>query len=339
MNHISLFSGIGGDTLAAEWAGFETVLFVEIDKFCQKVLKKHWPDVPIIGDIHNVTKEKVMAYTNKQGLERGIRDNGEFTQQGKETSTYTNGPRGSWEITSQVDRCGGDGSRETTQILQAQGTETIPQSPITLITGGFPCQPVSVAGKQRGKEDDRWLWPEMLRVIKEVRPKWVVAENVAGLIRMGIDDCISDLENIGYTTESYLIPACAVNAPHRRDRVFIVAHSKQQGLEGYSEQQAKPTDAPNRCYQGQDVADTINTGNRTSGNGDNRDREKVNQEWQGQSQPGIDRQSWWAVEPDVGRVAYGIPSRVDRLKALGNAIVPQQIYPILKAIAELELKV
>ena len=97
---------------------------------------------------------------------------------------------------------------------------------VDVICGGFPCQPFSTAGKRKGKEDDRYLWPEMLRIISELQPCWVVGENVAGLVSMGLDDCLSDLENQGYETQAFIIPACAVNAPHRRDRVWIVAHSK-----------------------------------------------------------------------------------------------------------------
>ena len=316
LTHISLFSGIGGDTLAAQWAGFETVLFVENDKFCQKVLNKHWSDVPIIGDIKDVTKE-----TMENARCRNTRQCGKSHQEPDERNSKE-------RPTSQVGRP--SGKPYANELTAAHF------SPITLITGGFPCQPVSVAGKQRGKEDDRWLWPEMFRVIKEVRPTWVVAENVGGLIRMGIDDCISsDLENIGYTTESYIIPACAVNAPHRRDRVFIVAYANKCQRQSSSTQ----SDKWSIKRASQDVANT--KGIRTQRGRTTREQEPGTH---GRTKLPVCRGSrsgadQWAVEPNVGRVAYGIPSRVDRLKALGNAIVPQQIYPILKAIADLELKV
>ena len=101
---------------------------------------------------------------------------------------------------------------------------------VDVISGGFPCQPFSVAGKRRGKEDDRFLWPEMLRVIEELRPAWVVGENVAGIISMAIDQVLSDLESIGYTCQAFVVPACAVDAPHRRDRVCIVAYRDGAGF-------------------------------------------------------------------------------------------------------------
>jgi len=339
MKHISLFSGISGDTLAAEWAGFETVLFVENDKFCQKVLTKHWPDVPIIGDIHDVTKETI-ANAQYNGRDKA-QEQGEYPEnQRKGTARENIRINESQGIGSSRKLTGGD---DCPRWKDKTGS-----TPITLITGGFPCQPFSVAGKQRGKEDDRYLWPEMLRVIKEVRPVWVVAENVAGLLRMGIDDCISDLESEGYTTEPYIIPACAVNAPHRRDRVFIVGYSEHsrgglglsdnkewqetnQGWQGFTQ--------PQSCKGSQDVADTSQQG--LQGRCSNAIRQEEgwfgNSRYTGKGNSSTRGTDQWAVEPDVGRVAHGIPSRVDRLKALGNAIVPQQIYPILKAIADIEL--
>lgn len=103
---------------------------------------------------------------------------------------------------------------------------------VDVISGGFPCQPFSTAGKRRGAEDDRYLWPELLRVIQEIRPAWFVGENVAGIVTMALDTVLSDLENIGYTAQPFIVPACAVDAPHRRDRCAIVAYSKEQGNGG-----------------------------------------------------------------------------------------------------------
>ena len=315
LTHISLFTGIGGIDLAAEWAGFETVLMVENNAYCQKVLKKHWPDVPILEDIKDATKERIMAYTQSDRESRG--QSQDRKRQGIEQRSESEKGRveSNWYI------------------------------PITLITGGFPCQPFSVAGKRRGKEDDRYLWPEMLRVIKEVRPRWVVAENVTGLLRMGFDDCISDLERAGFTTESFIIPACAVNAPHRRDRIFIVAHSdrardrtpgsrtngdRQEINEGWQEQPQ-----PESSRQGQDVANTnadrLQDRIREYGSRGSQVRTSQGRPIEGCGEP------WWESEPELGRVAHGIPHRVDRLGCLGNAVVPQQIYPILKAIADISV--
>ena len=187
--HLDLFSGIGGFALAARWVGIETIQFVEIDKFCQKVLNKNFPGVPIHDDI------KTFTYTETiKNDERNRRILDETTKGGK----------------------GSDSA-----IITGNQYADRP----FILTGGSPCQPFSFAGKRKGKEDNRFLWPEMFRVIKEIKPRWVVAENVAGIVRMALDDCLSDLEGEGYATETVIIPACAVNAPHRRDRVWIVANT------------------------------------------------------------------------------------------------------------------
>ena len=200
---------------------------------------------------------------------------------------------------------------------------------VTVVSGGFPCQPFSTAGKRRGKEDDRYLWPEMLRVIQEIRPCWVVGENVAGIVSMELDTVLSDLEAIGYSCQALIIPACAVDAKHRRDRCAILAHTnntqtprqREHGGEIHSESKAERSGL---C--GSHVAYANCNGLEKQG-------------MQGLSKEStlpVADNGWWPAEPNVGRVAHGVPARVDRLKCLGNAVVPQQFYPIFQAIAELE---
>jgi DNA (cytosine-5)-methyltransferase 1 len=165
MKILDLFSGIGGFSLGMESTGhFETVKFVEMDKYCQKVLRKHWPNVPIEEDIKNV--------------------------KGKEFEA-------------------------------------------DVIVGGFPCQPMSVAGRQKGTSDSRYLWPEMFRLIREVKPEFVIGENVQGIINiqdgMVLRQVQDDLESEGFEVQCFLIPASGIGAWHQRNRVWIVAHSEQNG--------------------------------------------------------------------------------------------------------------
>lgn len=168
MTHASLFSGIGGFDLAAEWMGWQNVFNCEIDPFCRKVLAYHFPEAKQYEDV------------------------------------------------------------KTTDF-------TIHRGHIDVLTGGFPCQPFSLAGKRKGSDDNRYLWPEMLRAIREIQPRWVVGENVFGIVNwsdgMVFEQVQSDLENEGCEVQSYIIPACAVNAPHRRDRVWFVAHRGHAGSE------------------------------------------------------------------------------------------------------------
>ena len=260
LTHLSLFSGIGGLDLAAEWAGFSTVGQCEWADYPTAVLEKHWPDVPRWRDIRTLTKENFYERT---------------------------------------------------------GLETI-----TVLSGGFPCQPFSTAGKRRGKEDDRYLWPEMLRVIQEIRPRWVVGENVAGIVTLALDQVLSDLEGIGYACQAVIIPACAVDAPHRRDRCAILAYGNSGGqLGGGAELRTAG------CC-GSYVSNTDNQ--RLQIPGYEPGVETV------QPKDGTEFGCWWPAEPGVGRVAHGVPARVDRLKCLGNAVVPQQFYPFFRAIAQLE---
>lgn len=161
MTHASLFSGIGGFDLAAEWAGWTNVFNCEIDPFCRRVLAYHFPNAIQYEDIN------------------------------------------------------------TTDFRPLRGG-------VDVLTGGFPCQPFSLAGKRKGADDNRYLWPEMLRAIRELAPRWVVGENVFGIVNWSdglvFEQVCADLEDEGYEVQPYLIPACAVDAPHRRDRVWFVAH-------------------------------------------------------------------------------------------------------------------
>lgn len=337
-SHLSLFTGIGGLDLAAEWAGFTTVGQCEWADFPTQILEKHWPDVPRWRDIRTLTKESFYERTGRKTVD--------------------------------------------------------------VISGGFPCQPFSVAGKRRGTEDDRYLWPEMLRVVEELRPAWVVGENVAGLVSMvksvslfrvesrsinrfqGADhyeavlsrqeemllvSLIGDLERIGYEVQPFIIPACAVGAPHRRDRIALVAHAnnpqttrqREHGGEVHTKPESEgfglcgenvaDTNSGTMRNDGNDgrtpdreINETVNTG-VSGGTGEidsntnsNRLEEPRMQGLQKESGVSASDLRWWSTEPDVGRVANGVPNRVDRLRCLGNAVVPQQFYPIFKSIFDIQ---
>lgn len=278
MKMLDLFSGIGGISLAAEWAGVETVAFCEIEPFCQKVLNKHWPDVPVFEDVTKLNRQVL--------IDSGVMEDG--------------------------------------------GT-------IEIICGGYPCQPFSYAGQRRGEEDDRHLWPYVKELLQEIRPNWFVGENVAGHVTLGLDTVLSDLESIGYAAQSFIIPAASVNAPHRRDRVFIVANSTVEGLERKQRKESEGA-GEGSSDRGKVVAHPNSKSGLQTGSAVSTERsERITRDNASGSswtyQPGID---WWAVEPGVGRVANGVPNRVDRLKSLGNAVVPQQIYPIFEAIMKIE---
>ena len=296
----------GGFALACRWAGIETIQFVEVDQFCQKVLKKNFPGVPIADDITKIN------FTNPTG--NGLEVWGMAQQK---SSGLTNG-----------------GSK----ISNGRTTIRLKSTPF-ILTGGFPCQPFSHAGKRRGKEDDRYLWPDMLRIISEVRPRWVLGENVAGIVNMELDKVLSDLEGLQYETQAFIIPACAVNATHRRDRVWIVGYSKRNRFNGQTisvqsrESRQKSVDFTRTS---QDVADTISRGQ--SGHGESIYAINTTQTRFREATEFINGGvgSQWESEPNVGRVAHGVPNRVDRLKGLGNAIVPQVAYQIIKAIIESE---
>jgi DNA (cytosine-5)-methyltransferase 1 len=415
---LDLFSGLGGFSLGLERTGcFKTVAFCEIDKYCTLILNKHWKGIKVYDDVKKITKEQFDA----DGIE------------------YPD-----------------------------------------IITGGFPCQPFSVAGKQKGTGDDRHLWPEMFRIIKAFRPRIVIGENVKGIINIQdglvFETVCTDLENEGYEVQAFNIPAAGVQAPHRRERIWIIAtnvgNSEYDGsltteiTRGSVETSNDDKEGQNatRKFKGTSgskdsevVANTNNTGNRTPEYEINKNGKEINERWKGQPQfkssghstdvantntglrdgteeeiqsrgktlnpssagrgvedvanpeslrsRGGNREkcgteewkfqqseqegssirsetegrssqdrtnvantessigyelqvdtrdgkfetqeiprdgsslrregSWWDVEPDVGRVAHGIPGRVHRLKGLGNSIVPQIAeeigYAIIKA--------
>ena len=277
-----------------------TVAFCEIDPYCRAVLAKHWPGVicfPDVCDLH----------------------------------AYDVGP-------------------------------------VDVICGGFPCQDISTAGKGAGLSGARsGLWSEYRRLIEECRPAWVVIENVSALRSRGLDQVLGEISALGYDAEWHCIPASAVGAPHRRDRVWIVAHPQQHGegrrgiqrpgenqstLEGWTSDQL--------VRAGKDVADAYHP--RLQGRLREILRERAGERatWEGGAPVGhaectssnihpapanqasgrkisIGEPGWWLSEPDVGRVADGVPSRVDRLGALGNAVVPQIPEIIGRAILEAEM--
>lgn len=340
MNVLDLFSGIGGFSVGLGRAGMRTIGFCEIDPYCRAVLAKHWPGVPIFDEISDIDADGLA------GLGR-----------------------------------------------------------IDLICGGFPCQPFSVAGIRQGKKDHRNLWPEMFRVVSLARPAWVCAENVTGLISMALDDVLADLEGIGYATRAIVVPACGVGAPHRRDRLWIIATDTNSDGRRRFEQERQPdgrdADASGHGAQGHagTVADTHGggirqqSGRRDGANGKEtiqpaihgEARSVANANGLGQQEHGechsepnarievpfrddvsrcsandvadtggtrlsipeqhllsgsrrrdkgrtAAKRSWWSVEPGMGRVAYGVRNRVDRLRCLGNAVVPQIVEEIGRAI-------
>lgn len=226
----------------------------------------------------------------------------------------------------------------TKQELRDNGIQDI-----GLICGGYPCQPFSVAGERRGAEDDRHLWPEMFRLVQELRPTWVIGENVAGHINMGLDEVLADLENENYTARTFVIPACAVDAHHRRDRVWTVAHTSSgsgrdsESVVGRQDNETeRPQDTDTVAGSSENVAHSERQRQQGQGTlGDAIDSEAREQRQAAQPFDGGQRPVW-RTEPDVGRVANGVPRRSHRLKQLGNAVVPQVVEQIAKSIWRIE---
>lgn len=212
ITHYDLFAGIGGFSLALEEVFNEAKInhiFCEWAEFPAAVLKKHWPNGIFYGDIADL-----VADTDSQRHKSSVAE--------PEAERRSN----------LCSRAGGD-KNETLAIL----------------TGGFPCQPFSHAGRRKGTADDRYQWPNMFQVIQSVKPDWVIAENVRGLVTwndgMVLEQVCTDLESEGYEVQPFIIPACAVNAPHRRDRVWIIANCANSRAEGLQKREINPDDAAN----------------------------------------------------------------------------------------------
>lgn len=194
---------------------------------------------------------------------------------------------------------------------------------VDVIAGGYPCQPFSVAGEKRGTDDERHLWPYMLRAAATIRPRWIIGENVGGHVRLGLDIVLADLRAIGYDARWGLISACAVGAPHMRRRVFWVAYPESfpvgAGLrtgEPSGEWWGRPGHGggPERIEPCECCGEDWCWWHR-----DHRDGCGCSDPWDESDDPDF---GWWTTEPGMGRVAYGLPARVDRLRGLGNAVVP-----------------
>jgi DNA (cytosine-5)-methyltransferase 1 len=213
-----------------------------------------------------------------------------------------------------------------------------------ILTAGYPCQPFSLAGERRGTEDDRHIWPYILSIVKAKRPAWCVFENVYGHVSMGLDEVLSDLEGEGYAARPFIVPACAADAPHRRDRVWIIARNvgdtsrlHSDGSGEHSQQSERQEPKSRNGGSSDDVADSNSAGLQGRQNARDTSQSRAQRDKQSARRSQRPDGQNWKPEPAVGRVANGIPRRVDRLKGLGNAIVPQiamRIGQTIKAVAD-----
>jgi DNA (cytosine-5)-methyltransferase 1 len=296
---LDLFSGIGGFSLGLEKSGnFETAAFCEIEPYCRAVLKKHWPNVTVYEDVKELSKERLAA----DGLA------------------------------------------------------------IDAICGGFPCQDISTAGRGAGLSGERsGLWFEFHRLIKEIKPQVAIIENVSALRSRGLDEVLRSLAEIGYDAEWHCIPASAVGAHHQRDRVWIMAYPNSAQCQGdglssgihpkyfgawYGNLEASSlADTNNQLWRsespissgertgsrdqlgwsGSEMANPTSLGPQRQGMYGRPINPETDQDWETNwsINGGKGTSRVWDTEPDVGRVAHGVPNRVDRLRALGNAVVPQ----------------
>jgi len=299
---LDLFSGIGGFSLGLESTGyFETIAFVEKDQFCQKVLAKNFKDIPIEGDIRNVKGQ----------------------------------------------RYGAD-----------------------VVTGGFPCQPFSQAGRKKGTHDDRYLWDETIRVIRECKPRWFIGENVEGIINiqdgMVLRQVQNDLEEQGFEVRCLIIPASGKGAWHQRKRVWIIANSNdtrnrtsKHGAEQQRQMHDKGWEKQSQFESSRHNKNVSNSNSRLRGRGRAVEQGRANKVWkfyskeEEQTRINIrsktighnvvlgkkEQETWWQTESRVCGIPDGVSYKLDkdrsqRVKALGNSIVPQIVYEIGKAIIE-----
>jgi len=318
MRYGSLFTGIGGIDLGLERAGMECAWQVENDPHCIKILEKHWPNTRRYEDVKQI--HGLVAHPNSKRSQPSTRK----TVSGGQDTTASHPQPGSGS---------GAGQAVCTAGAGAECPDCLP--PVDLLAGGFPCQPHSVAGKRRGAEDDHNLWPEYLRLIRETRPRYIIAENVPGIVSTYIDTVLSDLEGEGYACWTFNLPACAFDAPHRRERIFIVAHAEGgdggrriRGLvqpDGRllrpQEQHQDETGQP--CCGGEDVANAEGFGVERHGAGGEQEPRAHGQTRLPVRESKRRKSTHWTTEPDVGRVAHGVPKRIHRLRGLGNAVVPQ----------------
>jgi DNA (cytosine-5)-methyltransferase 1 len=287
---LDLFSGIGGFSLAADKFGIETIAFVEKEPFCQKVLKKHWNDVPIIDDIRKIKGEDYDS--------------------------------------------------------------------ATIVSGGFPCQPFSVAGKRKGQDDDRYLWDETIRVVAECKPRWFIGENVDGLVNiqdgMVLRQVQDDLEKEGFQVQCIVIPASGVGAWHQRKRVWIIGHNVSHTNSGELHgcmstsrlcgEKLKGLDSNEEKDRNEVRSETERCGEQVTdrGNVSDSDKQRTQIQIEGK-QPSIkvsgstEQKSWWQTQSELCGVPNGVSyelhsDRTNRIKTLGNSIVPQIVEQLFKSI-------
>lgn len=284
MNYIDLFSGIGGFALGAYWAGwrFDRHYFSEIDPWCCKLYQQRFPEAIPLGDIKGIDGRRLVSDTKRHD------DAQNESRRGEERRT------------------------------DSQGTDCFGER--WIISGGFPCQDISTAGKGAGITGARsGLWFEYARLIGEIRPRYAIMENVGALTRRGLDRVLGSLAEIGYDAEWSDIRASDVGAPHRRERIWIVAYPSRDGR--------REIGTWEHTASSEKVADPNNQGLQRRYERGERFRELP--PWSsGEAYTG-----GWESEPRIRRVAHGVQQRVDRLKGLGNAIVPQIAEMIFRQLA------